>query len=541
MISLMVLGAGAGQAATFDPTPYLAEAGVDVMTRRVANEQFNRDLLGAPYATVVVGHVDVYDRFPYLEAHYFQVVSDPAWNRVLMGEIGRGVSAYDGADGPFGRLRAPRGLSTDGRGRIFVADTGNDRVLVFRFLNEFERVTLEPVFAIDGLAKPYGVAYSDAGTPLDTGDDRLYVANTGRNEVRRYELDDRGARLTHALGELGSGDGRFAGPMAITVGRRDGVHDDDVYVADAHNGRIVRLHDSGSTMQWNGALAHGLGLVTSLDVDHFGNVYAAAPQRGSVLKLTTELEPLASYVTDIERPRSFHVVFADVRDHRTGTERLSGHGSGVLVEEWNGQHGLRMLDLGVEISRATVEEDASVTLSLTDHAAVTAEIVDPADGRTIARHEAGILGAGQRTFHFRPDDFLSTWSAGAYRVAVHARSTYPHGSTSTVEMPITLASGGSPALPGRLTLLGNSPNPFNPVTTIRFAVPAGARRDYSVRVYDVAGRLVRELAAGQIGAGQHDVRWDGTDDHGAPVSSGVYLYRVSVGRETLNGKMVLLK
>jgi hypothetical protein len=543
MISLLVLGAGVSQAATFNPTPYLAEAGVDVMTRRVANEQFDRDLLGAPYATVVVGHVDVYDRFPYLEARYFQVVSDPAWNRVLMGEIGRGVSAYDGSGGAFGKMRAPRGLSTDGRGRIFVADTGNDRVLVLRLLNEFDRVTLDPVFAIDGLAKPYGVAFSDGGTPLDTRDDRLYVANTGRNEVRRYDLDDRGARLAHTVGELGSGDGRFAGPMAITVGRRDGVHDDDVYVADAHNGRIVRLHDSGSAMQWQGAFAHDLGLVTSLDTDQFGNVYAAAPQRGSVLKLTTELEPLASYVTDIERPRSFHVVFADVRDHRAGTERVSGHGTGVLVEEWNGQHGLRMLDLGVELGRATADGsgEASVTVNLTDHAAVTAELVDPVDGRTIARHEAGVLGAGRRTVRFLPADFLSAWSAGEYRVAVHARSTYAHGSESSVELPITLATGGSPALPDRLTLLGNAPNPFNPVTTIRFVVPAGPRRDYNVRVYDVAGRLVRDLAKGQIDAGLREVRWDGTDDRGAPASSGVYLYRIAVGRETLHGKMVMLK
>jgi hypothetical protein len=124
---------------------------------------------------------------------------------------------------------------------------------------------------------------------------------------------------------------------------------------------------------------------------------------------------------------------------------------------------------------------------------------------------------------------------------VRARSTYEHGDQASAEVPVKLTSGGAPSLPSRLTLLGNSPNPFNPETTIRFVVPSGPRRDYSIRIYDVAGRLVRELASGRIDAGAHDARWDGTDARGATVGSGVYLYRVSAGSEIQNGKMVLLK
>ena len=145
MISILVLGVAQASAETFKPAPYLAEAEVDVLTKRVANEQFGRDLFGEPYATVVVGNVDVYDRFPYLEARYFQVVSDPAWNRLLLGEIGRGLSAFDGSASSFGGLKTPRGLSTDGRGLVYVADSGNDRVLVFRTVSEFDQIRLEPV------------------------------------------------------------------------------------------------------------------------------------------------------------------------------------------------------------------------------------------------------------------------------------------------------------------------------------------------------------------------------------------------------------
>ncbi len=542
MISILVLGAVQASAETFKPAPYLADAEVDVLTKRVANEQFGRDLFGEPYATVVVGNVDVYDRFPYLEARYFQVVSDPAWNRLLMGEIGRGLTAFDGAGSRFGALKTPHGLSTDGRGLIYVADSGNDRVLVFRTVSEFDRMRLEPVYSIDDLNDPYGVAHSDGGTPFDASDDALYVANTGKNEVRRYALGSQGATMTAAIGMLGSGDSHFAGPMAITVGRKNGVNDANVYVADAHNRRVVHLRDAGASLAWMGAASHGLGLVTSLDADHFGNVYAASPQAGRITKFTSGLAPLANFVGESKRPRNFHIVFANVTDHRSGTQTRAGQGSGVLVEEWGGNNGLRLLNLGVDlVDAAPMERETGVRITLTDHADVSADIIDPSNGTVVAHKEVGVLAAGPQSIRFAPKDFVGAWSSGTYRVAVRARSTYDNGATAMVELPIELSGQGGPSLPSRLALLGNTPNPFNPSTTIRFAVPGGPNQAYNLRVYDVRGALVRELAAGHIGGGLHEVRWDGRDRNGSPVSSGVYLYQLQVGANKLTGKMALVK
>lgn len=543
IISILVLCTASAGAETFKQTPYLADAGIDVMSKRVANEQFGKNLFGTPYATVVVGNIDVYDRFPYLEARYFQVVSDPTWNRLLMGEVGEGLTAFDGAQSSFGRLAAPRGLATDARGRVYVADTDNDRVLVFRTVSEFDHMTLEPLYAVANLSKPFAVAYSDGGTPFEAGDDALYVANTGRNEVRRYALTDHDARLTGAVGDLGSGDGRFAGPMAITVGHRDGVNTDDVYVSDTHNRRIVRLHDNGVTLEWTGSTPHALGLITSLDTDHWGNVYAAAPQAGRVAKFTASLFPVANFAGNIQRPRTFHVVFANVTDHRTGSHTRAGQGSGVLVEEWGGQSGIRLVNLGVDLTDAAVADggDPGVSVTLTDHAAVTAEISDPRTGQVVARHAAGLMGAGRQTIRFAPEDYVAAWSQGEYRVTVRATSTYDKSTLSEVGLPIAMSGAGGPAFANKLALLGNVPNPFNPSTTIRFSVPAGPARPYNLRVYDVQGRLVRELASGEIGGGVHDVRWDGRDARGVPTSSGIYLYRLEVGQDRLTGKMALLK
>ena len=539
---LIILALGApAMADTFRPLPYVAESGVDVLNRTVANQQLGRDLFGRPYATVVVGHVDVYDGFPYLEARHFQIVSDPAWNRLLLGEAGKAPVAYDGTSGPFDALSSPRGMAVDERGRLYVADSGNDRVVVFQTATEFDRISLVPLYAIDGLHNPYDVAYSDAGTPFDEGDDRLYVANTGRNEVRRYDLSGGNPQLTFAIGDLGSGSNRFAGPMSITVGHRDGVHSNDVYVADAHNGRIVRLVDNGSALVWSGEAPHGLGMISSLESDHWGNVYAAAPQVGTVAKLTPSLVPVASLVG--EHPKSFHVPFVNYTDHRNGERSRIGEGNGVLVEDWNATSGMRLMGFGVDMSDVTAleNEGAAVRLMLTDNADVQAEIVDPQNGAVIARHDAGLLEPGEQTIRFSESDFVANWERGDYQLVVRATSTYSDGVKSEKSVGITMSTAGGPPLPEKVLLMGNSPNPFNPVTVIRFAVPAGPDRAYTLRVYDVAGRLVRTLGSGRIPGGHHNVTWDGMNEKGAPVGSGIYLYRLDVGADNFTGKMVLVK
>jgi hypothetical protein len=103
--------------------------------------------------------------------------------------------------------------------------------------------------------------------------------------------------------------------------------------------------------------------------------------------------------------------------------------------------------------------------------------------------------------------------------------------------PSAVAPG--PVFARGLELFQNTPNPFNPVTTIRFAVPA--RTHVELTVYDFEGRLVRRLRDRSYELGSHLVEWDGRDDRGTHVSSGVYLYRLKTGHETRTRKMVLLK
>ncbi|MCS5622548.1 MAG: T9SS type A sorting domain-containing protein, partial [Candidatus Marinimicrobia bacterium] len=93
--------------------------------------------------------------------------------------------------------------------------------------------------------------------------------------------------------------------------------------------------------------------------------------------------------------------------------------------------------------------------------------------------------------------------------------------------------------PTRFSLNNNFPNPFNPLTTISYDLPEDGF--VNVTIYNVMGKLVKDLVNNQQNAGFKSIQWDATNNTGQPVSAGVYLYRLETGRFTQNKKMVLLK
>ncbi len=91
----------------------------------------------------------------------------------------------------------------------------------------------------------------------------------------------------------------------------------------------------------------------------------------------------------------------------------------------------------------------------------------------------------------------------------------------------------------RNALSPNFPNPFNPMTTIRYEIAETA--PVTMIVYNVQGRRVRTLVNEIKKAGQHEIIWDGRDDNNAPVGSGIYLNRVQMGKSSFTKKMILVK
>jgi hypothetical protein len=91
----------------------------------------------------------------------------------------------------------------------------------------------------------------------------------------------------------------------------------------------------------------------------------------------------------------------------------------------------------------------------------------------------------------------------------------------------------------RLVLSENHPNPFNPSTTIEFALPVAGPA--TLRIYDLQGRLVKTLVDQSLTPGRHSAVWDGSDIGGGTAASGVYLYELRANGERLTRRMLLVK
>lgn len=124
----------------------------------------------------------------------------------------------------------------------------------------------------------------------------------------------------------------------------------------------------------------------------------------------------------------------------------------------------------------------------------------------------------------------------SYSVVIPVNVVLPPGGGDKEEPGLGLTKQD---IPDRYALFQNSPNPFNPVTLIRFDLPENAA--VKLAIYNVKGERVRLLVDGFLQAGRKAARWDGKDDLGRTTASGVYFYRIETEAFVESKKMVLLK
>jgi hypothetical protein len=106
------------------------------------------------------------------------------------------------------------------------------------------------------------------------------------------------------------------------------------------------------------------------------------------------------------------------------------------------------------------------------------------------------------------------------------------------ERPI-IASSQPHVLPATAVLAQNYPNPFNPATIIRFHL--SERQKVRLVIFDITGQRVRTLLEGEIAAGEQTISWDGRDQQGRPVASGIYFYELAAGNKFERRKMTLIR
>ncbi len=112
------------------------------------------------------------------------------------------------------------------------------------------------------------------------------------------------------------------------------------------------------------------------------------------------------------------------------------------------------------------------------------------------------------------------------------------------EVSVVITSVGpvtTQTIPETFALLQNYPNPFNPTTEISYNIPSGFQETVTLTIYDLSGKKIRTLVNQKQGVGSYQVLWNGTNDLGQPMASGVFMYKLQAGSFSQSRKMLLLK
>ena len=313
----------------------------------------------------------------------------------------------------------------------------------------------------------------------------------------------------------------------------------------ASSGTTVMLDGSASSDPDGDALTY-----TWLDAE--GTELAAGATPTVTLPLGTHTITLM--VADDKGASSTDETTVTVED--TTPPEISFSSSGLTL--WPPNHKYHTIDLA---AYASVSDQCDATLDLASLAITRVTSDEPEDARgggdgkttedivigatcqTVevrAERQGGGDGRVYTVFASASDAAGNTGSASlAVGVPRNKKSTaVDSGVAYTVDASCAVAGKGAPGevlepIPAAY-MLGNYPNPFNPVTTIRYALPE--TEPVRLEVFDMMGRRVALLVDGTKEAGTHEVRFDSRG-----LSSGLYLYRMQTGKTALTGHMLLLK
>jgi photosystem II stability/assembly factor-like uncharacterized protein len=176
----------------------------------------------------------------------------------------------------------------------------------------------------------------------------------------------------------------------------------------------------------------------------------------------------------------------------------------------------------------------------------------PINGLAVDPNRPNVLFVGSDVGAYFSQDTGATWNVlgnnlpmvSVYDLKIHSTEDFlvagTHGRSMykiNLEQVVDVRDGVR--VPTALKLEQNYPNPFNPSTTIRYELSFGSK--ISLKVYNLLGQEVRTLFSGNRPAGVHSVSWDGRDNQGRSVASGVYVYRLEGRASSETRKMVLAR
>lgn len=402
------------------------EHGLGILSKQITQSRLQRKLFGLPHSMALFAKVQQFDSAPFIAASYVQLVTDPAWNRIVYGDYQRWIKAYDGRDSGT-PLNHPQGIAVDAQGRVFVADTDNGRVLVLQLTGPAENLSLAFVQEIGKgeLSQPSALAWDEGGTVFDSSDDVLWVIDRGYAALFAYQLNTAQQIIKYQSESLSD-------PVAIALGRFDGRSDGNLYVADAASRKVLRFfYSGGEGIRPLNSIAGGEEMVaTALATDHWGNVYLSDEAYRQIQKYSPSLELLTTLRAEDEnfRPLQFQTLFGAL-ELANAAPQWSGYDQAFLLEHWTDKSGGRRYELGIDFEQEQLRlrDDLSAlhfTGKLTDPGHIKTELLVQNGGAVNVLHE-GWSNAGAMTVQYdRRNRSGEMIAPGYYKLRHTLRSTY---------------------------------------------------------------------------------------------------------------------
>lgn len=374
---------------------------------------------------------------------------------------------------------------------LFILDAGQAAIIEVNADHNVTRTI--PLINADGQPLEFASSFC-----YDAGRGRFYVLDQINSRICVF--DDDGTPIT-SFGSFGRGVGQLTrgGELALSSDGR-------IFVTDRFQGRVLVYDADGEYVGVIGqASADEPGMVvpTGIDIDENGVLFVASTMTPSIHIYHVALSP-------------------DMLRLAVAQPQFPPDGATLPADE------VRM------IAFADV---------LADGLKVTGfdfQLFDDADSKQLLAESHGVeatvedLGSPERQrliAEWIPDADLSDNQDFAWRARTQGLDTVGEWSN--------MQSFRLGSLPTEFRLDQNYPNPFNPDTRIGFSLPR--QSDVTLEVFSLLGQLVATLHQGSVESGYHVLGWDGTDDSGSPVATGVYFYRLTAGDFVQTKKMVLLK
>lgn len=424
----VLAGVSAPSSQTFVAQPLSREHQINTLSRKVTTEKLQRRLFSMSHGSALFAQVQERTQPPHVIANYVQFITDPAWHRIVYGDYQRWIKAYDAKETGMA-LQRPNGIVTDQQGFVYVADTGNRRVLVLQLAGPVHDLALiyRGVIGQEELLQPMELAWDDRGTIFDKSDDLLWISDAGNATLSAYRIgDESNSRLVHYHHE----DWRNLSGLAL--GRFQGRSDGQLYLADAGTRQVYRLYFDGETIAvLNTYQGEAEMTPATLATDHWGNVYLTDTALRKVKKLSPALHSVAMLRTDDAnfQPLRFNPLFGSVI-LADGRQLWSGYDQAFLLENWTEQSGGRRYELGIEfqLKQARLSPELSelqLDGVLTDNGYLTIEVVSAKSNASMAALAASWQNAGELSMIWdRRQSNGEMIAPGHYKLRQTLQSTY---------------------------------------------------------------------------------------------------------------------